>query len=864
MTLAAGSRLGPYEIVAPIGAGGMGEVWRARDPRLGRDVAIKVLPASFSADADRLRRFEQEARAAGILNHPNITAVFDIGEHEGAPYVVQELLEGETLRQALVGAGGRLPARKAIDYAIQIAHGLAAAHEKGIVHRDLKPENLVVTKDGRVKILDFGLARMTHAEEGVAGATNLPTATAGTEPGMVLGTLGYMSPEQVRGKPADARSDIFSFGAILYEMLAGQRAFRGDSAADTMSAILKEDPPEISLTNQNVSPGLERIVRHCLEKSPEQRFHSAHDLAFDLEALSGSSAPRGMTAAFSPPARRSLWIIPAAAVALLAALAVGALLASLRKPVPPLFRQLTFRRGTMMSARFAPDGQTIVYGAAWDGRPFEVFSTRSGATASRSLGLPPADVLAISSSGQMAVSLGRHYTTPYVALGTLAEAPLEGGAPRELLENVLWADWAPDGKQLAVVRDASGRNRLEFPIGKILYETSGYVSHPRFSPKGDVIAFVDHPSRGSDGGVVAVVDRNGRKKDLSRVFDGLWGMAWSPTGDEIWFTASQAGTLRSLYAVTRSGRERVVERSAGQITLADVHRDGRVLLLSDQHRLGMIGVSAADSAPRDLTYLDYSAARDLSADGTRLLFDEPGGGGGEMGSVYLCKMDGSPPVRLGDGYSMSLSPDGAWTLSSSASPDTRQFTLLPTGVGEPKVLPARPGAGTFLWADWLPNGKEILYGADDQGKGSRLYLQDVASGLVRPVSPHGVSLLFYSHVIGPDSRVVAARGPDQKIHLYPLDPGDVREISGLAPGEEPIRWSADGRLLYVYRPGELPTRVSKLDVATGRREPWRDLLPPDSAGVVSIRPPAIAADGSVCVYSYSRFISELFIVKGLR
>ena len=292
MTLAAGSKLGPYEILGAIGAGGMGEVYRAKDPRLGREVAIKVLPASFSSDADRLRRFEQEAKAAGILNHPNITAVYDIGTHDDAPYVVQELLEGETLRSLL--AGGKLAQRKIIDYSLQIAHGLAAAHGKGIVHRDLKPENLFVTSDGRVKILDFGLAKLTHQEEG-SQVTNLPTATAGTEPGVVLGTLGYMSPEQVRGKPADARSDIFSFGAILYEMLSGKRAFSGDTAADTMSAILKEDPPDLSVTNQNVSPGLERIVRHCLEKNPEQRFHSAHDLAFDLEALStATSGPAGV------------------------------------------------------------------------------------------------------------------------------------------------------------------------------------------------------------------------------------------------------------------------------------------------------------------------------------------------------------------------------------------------------------------------------------------------------------------------------------------------------------------------------------------------------------------------------------------
>src|SRR5215510_6729438 len=307
MALTPGSRLGPYEILSAIGAGGMGEVYRAKDPRLGRDVAIKVLPSSFSADADRLRRFEQEAKAAGVLNHPNITAVH---------YVVQELLEGETLRSLL--SGGKLSTRRAIDYSLQIVHGLAAAHEKGIVHRDLKPENVFVTNDGRVKLLDFGLAKLTHTEEG-SGATNLPTATAGTEPGVVLGTLGYMSPEQVRGKPADARSDIFAFGAILYEMLSGKRAFHGDSAADTMSAILTKDPPDLSATNRQIPPGLDRIVRHCLEKDPERRFHSAHDLAFDLEALSDASitAAQGAGTKLARPAPRA-WLIGGLVVVLAA------------------------------------------------------------------------------------------------------------------------------------------------------------------------------------------------------------------------------------------------------------------------------------------------------------------------------------------------------------------------------------------------------------------------------------------------------------------------------------------------------------------------------------------------------------------
>ena len=323
MSISPGSRLGPYEVLSPLGAGGMGEVYRARDTRLGREVAVKVLPASFLSDPDRLHRFEQEAKAASLLNHPNITAVHDIGQHDGAPYVVQELLEGETLRGRL--AGGALPVRKAIDYAIQLAHGLAAAHEKGIVHRDLKPENLFLTKDGRVKILDFGLAKLTQPQSQGGPQTNVPTV-ASTEPGVVMGTLGYMSPEQVKGLSADQRSDIFAFGAILYEMLSGQRAFHRDSAAETMSAILREEPPDLSVTNQNIQPRLERIVRHSLEKNPEQRFHSAHDLAFDLETL--SDIPGLVQAGRAAPAagsRRARWtLIIGGAVA--AALALAALI----------------------------------------------------------------------------------------------------------------------------------------------------------------------------------------------------------------------------------------------------------------------------------------------------------------------------------------------------------------------------------------------------------------------------------------------------------------------------------------------------------------------------------------------------------
>src|SRR5262245_57192827 len=435
MPLDSGAKLGPYEILGPLGAGGMGEVYRARDQRLARDVAVKVLPRSFAGDPERLMRFEQEARATGQLNHPNILAVYDIGTHDGTPYVVEELLEGETLRDKL--SGSALPTRKAIDYASQITQGLAAAHQKGIVHRDLKPENLFVTGDGRVKILDCGLAKLKPAAPTASQMTAAPTAVE-TGAGVVMGTVGYMSPEQVRGQTADHRSDIFSFGCVLYEMVSGRRAFQRDSSVETMNAILKEDPPEISQTRADLPPGLDRIVQHCLEKSPDERFQSARDLAFQIHALSSPSAVAlGRSGIAKTP--RTLKMKPALAAAGVAvALAAGVLAGRMTAKPEASFQydQITFRQGTLYSGRFSPDGETAIYSAAWEGNPREIFTAQYAAPESRSLGLPPADVLAVSSSGELAVLLNARFTNGYQRTGTLARVPLSGGVPREVLENV--------------------------------------------------------------------------------------------------------------------------------------------------------------------------------------------------------------------------------------------------------------------------------------------------------------------------------------------------------------------------------------------------------------------------------------------
>jgi serine/threonine protein kinase len=452
MTLDAGTRLGPYEILGLIGAGGMGEVYRASDPRIGREVAVKVLPAAFAKDPNRLRRFEQEVQAAGTLNHPNILVIHDVGSHNGIPYLVSELLEGETLRTRL--NTGPLSQSKAIDYARQIAQGLAAAHDKEIVHRDLKPDNLFVTTDGRIKILDFGLAKFVQSE---AIASQLPTVDDGTQPGAILGTVGYLSPEQVRGRSVDSRSDIFSLGVVLYEMLSGRRAFGRDNAADSLSAILKEDPPPLA------SPTLNRIVQHCLEKNSTERFQSARDFAFQIEAVSAIDSASAIGTLPAPSSSSRVPIFLAGAMVLvvvaLGAVWLGRRLGTNTEKAVPIFKQLTFRRGTINSARFAPDGQTIVYGAAWEGKPLQLFSTRPESPESRSLGLPDADLLSISPSGEMAISLGRNFYGGWMSRGTLARAPLAGGAPREVLENVQEAAWASKDSRLAVVRSVEGKYR---------------------------------------------------------------------------------------------------------------------------------------------------------------------------------------------------------------------------------------------------------------------------------------------------------------------------------------------------------------------------------------------------------------------
>jgi dipeptidyl aminopeptidase/acylaminoacyl peptidase len=855
MTLQAGTRLGPYEILSPLGAGGMGEVYRAQDTRLGREVAIKVLPSSFATDTDRLRRFEQEARAASALNHPNIVTLHDVGQHDGAPYVVTELLEGETLRLRL--SSGTLSARKATEYAIQIAQGLAAAHEKSIVHRDLKPENLFVTDDGRVKILDFGLAKLVQPEPTGQAQTSIPTASQGTEPGVVMGTAGYMAPEQVKGLPADPRSDIFSFGATLYEMLSGRRAFRGDSTVETMSAILKEDPPDLSETNGNITPGLSRLVRHCLEKSPAQRFQSARDLAYDLENLSAVSS--GHLQAIVPSRRWRHARIPLAAAALAAAVLVGWLVRGARQSAAaPSYEGVTFQRGFASGGRFTPDGQTIVYAASWAGQPLRIFETRVGSTESRPLGLPDGDLFAVSSTGELAIGIGRRN---FELSGTLARVPLAGGAPRQILEDVEQADWSPDGKGLAIVRHGPGKELIEYPIGTPLYQTANSVSVMRFSPRGDAIALLEEDTNGFSS--VTVVDLSGKKRTLTKGWPFAHGLAWRPDAREIWFSAAgQTGSNEEhLHAVTLSGQERLVRREVGQLIILDIARDGRVLLSSNDSSGGMVAVGPGESAERDLTWLDLSQPDGLSGDGGTLLFDEWGRGGGAIGAVYLRKLDGSDAIRLAEGSGLAISRDARWVLA--ANPETG-LALLPTGPGKPRALGGK-GLQFSFWGGSLDGETAGYFRGNEPGRPERLYRVDVSGAggaSPKPISPEGLS--DRGLAISPDGKQIASVGPEHKILLYPVDGGTPRALPGAAPHELPVQFDKDGRSLYVWDRREVPARVQRITLDTGQRQLWKELAPSDRTGVFRISKIVMTSDARAYAYSFTRLLTTLYVASGLQ
>jgi len=859
MALTPGTKLGPYEILALLGSGGMGEVYRACDTRLGRDVAIKVLPEALTKDADRLRRFEQEARTIAALNHPNILGIHDIGTYDGAPFLVSELLEGKTLRETL--EPGPLPVRCSIDYARGIAQGLAGAHVKGIVHRDLKPENVFITKGDRVKILDFGLAKLTSPKEG--SNTELTLTSPATLPGIVMGTVGYMSPEQVRGEATDARSDIFSFGALLYEMLSGERAFKRNTSAEMMTAILREEPPELSESGWHGPPGLQRILARCLEKNAERRFQSASDLAFAVESLSGSSSDisaHSMTRTGEPAKSRRSWLLWAVAVlcTLVLVAAVWSIGRGSAVKLQPKFTRLTYEPGFPSNARFAKDGQTVVYSAQWNNDPLQVYSVRAEFPQSTKVDLPSAALLTLSSTGDMEVAMDRVQESWFL-YGTMAQTQMTGGTPRAQAKEVLAADYAPDGKTLAIVRRANRKVQLEYPVGKVVYATAGYLDYVRVSPSGKEVAFAEHPVYGDDRGWVGFVDEAGNHKQLTQEFGTIQGLAWSRAGKEIWFTAADATTDRELYGVSLAGKQRTVLAAPQSIRLLDIGADGRVLLSVERQEPEIIAIdSVTGKELRHLEWFDASLLGDILPDGKAIVYLEWGGPAGPLYLHVYRKLDGSAPVALGPGAQPRFSPDGTWVAGALLTRPP-QVALNPVGAGESRLLPA--GDITTLRAvSWFPDGRHLLLTGAAEGQPLRTYEMDTEGAKPQPLGPAD----FIGAIVAPDGKRIVGRSAATDAVVFDQESQKLEVIPGVEPQEEFSKWTEDGTALITFSSTPSSAHIYRIDVATGQRTMLQTIDPAEKAGLM-MSPIRIAYAVRAKTYTYStmRILGSLYIVEGL-
>jgi serine/threonine protein kinase len=856
-TIAPGTRFGAYEIAAPLGAGGMGEVYRARDTKLGREAAIKLLPAELADDRERLGRFEQEARAASSLNHPNIVTIYEIGNANGVPYIAMELVEGRTLRQLL--APGAIPVRKLLEIGAQAADGLAKAHAAGIVHRDLKPENLMVTQDGFVKVLDFGLAKLSAHRSGDRVAV---TTVLDTQPGAVMGTTYYMSPEQASGHDVDFRSDQFALGSILYEMATGRRAFQSATAAQTMAAIIQEEPESIAQLNPKVPAPLRWSIERCLAKERERRYASTTDLARDLatlrDRLSEASTVPGIIA---PPKPKSHPLRLAAIAGVLLAAVVGSGWVSYRLATRPLptFKRLTFQRGHVTGARFSPDEKTIVYSAAWGGAASQLFTVRDDSPETRALGVE-GELRGLSSTGEALIFSNR----------TLSQVALGGGAPRAIWQGGGSGEWSPDGRQLAILKSF---RTIDFPLGKRFYTPpeGRRTVFMRISPDGKRLAFLDLDAAFRNPSVV-IMGLDGQIERRSRVWKEGFGLAWSEDGGEVWFTASDGGGTFDLLAMELAGRVRRVIAMPGPVVLQDIARDGRVLLTRDTQATGFRGLFPGSRSERELSWLDLSLVKDLSRDGRTVLFIEEGEGAGSTPRIYLRATDGSPAVHIGNGRASTLSPDGKWVATL---PEDGTIRLIPTGAGEERTLSVA-SLGMTEPPAWHPDARSLLLSGKEEGHGWRCYQIAIDGGTITPLSPEGYAG-FGNHAepqLSPDGKRLLVRfRPDSQVpgagavgvldvFTGRFDPVDMSEW-GSESSE--TYWAADGRSLLSHRHDGRATEIFRYDLETGAIAVLHRFSYLEEAGFSGgPEPEGITPDGKWYVYNHHQDLNDLYLASGLK
>jgi Tol biopolymer transport system component len=837
---------GRYGLERELGAGGMATVYLAEDLRHGRKVAIKVLRPELAAviGADR---FVREIRTIAALQHPHILGLIDSGEVGGTAYFVMPFVEGESLRDRLIREK-QLPIADAVRIATEVASALDYAHRHGVIHRDIKPENILL-HDGAALVADFGIALAVSS----AGGTRM------TETGMSLGTPHYMSPEQAMGeRNIDARTDVYALGCVLYEMLTGEPPFTGPSAQAIVAKVMTEKPTPPSATRDTVPEGVEDAVLTALAKLPVDRFASGAAFA---AALATDHRP-GRWRNAAPGRRRerpvrSLMVAGAAALVLLAGgVLAGRWLFGGAAPEGLTYTQRTFHNQAIYNARYAPDGRTIVFSATAEGGDPELFVIRPEYLEQQPLGLTDAHLLSVSSKSELAVLVRAVFVRHRVFQGTLARVALGGGAPREILDSVREADWSPDGTQLAIIHDVHGRDRLEYPMGTVLYEASGYLSDPRVSPDGQRVAFAEHPFRWDDRGTVRIVDRRGGPPVITPEFSSVEGLAWRREAGELQFSASRNNLQMAAFAVTTGGRLRTLLSGPGNLTTQDISAAGQLLLTRDNQPYRLMLRTRADSVERDVSWLDVSFGSRLSPDGSLLAFTDAGPDAGQYYDVMLRRTDGGKAARLGEGSAAAFSPDGKWLVGLVFSTPPR-VVLYPTGSGAER----RVDIGTFEsigWADWFPDGRAILICGNRPHEASRCFRQLLTGGAAQPVTPAGTTRGLVSR----DGREVLAFGQSLGHRRYPIAGGDGTVIPGLAPDENVYRWSVDGQA--VLAGGVNSQTVERVDIRTGRRQPYLRFGASSAGATGGTYWLSLADDPGTYAYVTTPLVSELFTADGSR